>query len=75
MSLRPRFAQDETERVVGYSVGLEGRTGKTIWFGGGSLDRDLSLSRLREFWEVSPAETAAAVRYWASAPGTNNRET
>jgi hypothetical protein len=75
VSLRPRFAQDETERVVGYSVGLEGRTGKTIWFGGGSLDRDLSLSRLREFWEVSPAETAAAVRYWASAPGTNNRET
>ena len=74
--VRPRWGAggslDGTEAVVGYSVGLGGK-GETVWFGGGRLGSDLSLPQLRQFWEATPAETAAATDVWRS-PGRLGRE-
>ncbi len=74
--VRPRWGAggslDGTEAVVGYSVGLGGK-GETVWFGGGRLGSDLSLPQLRQFWEATPAETAAAADVWRS-PGRWGRE-
>jgi hypothetical protein len=56
--------------------------GPTLWFGGGRLAPDLSLSRLREHWPAwdTEAERADALREWsrgaarpASAPGRRER--
>ena len=44
-----------------------------MWFGGGRLGSDLSLPQLRQFWEATPAETAAAAEVWRS-PGRWGRE-
>lgn len=47
--IRPRFAQDTQDVVVGYRVAVRPRMGeRPIWFGGGHLSHDLSLPRLRE---------------------------
>ncbi len=74
--VRPRWGAgvpaEGTEAVVGYSVGL-GQKGETVWFGGGRLGSDLSLPQLRQFWEATPAETAAAAEVWRS-PGHWGRE-
>ncbi|MGH9089761.1 MAG: relaxase/mobilization nuclease domain-containing protein [Acidimicrobiales bacterium] len=68
---RPRYAEGGRDRVVGYSVALTpGRGGKPVWFGGGKLAADLTLPRLREFWESSPAEIAAAVAEWRGTART-----
>jgi len=75
VSVRPRFAEGGQEKVVGYSVGLPGHDGKTIWFGGGSLAPDLSLPRLRSFWEATPQATTAAVAAWRGAKSPRGRET
>lgn len=75
VSVRPRFAEGGREKVVGYSVGLPGHDGKTIWFGGGSLAPDLSLPRLRSFWEATPQATTAAVAAWRGATLPRGRET
>ena len=74
--MRPRWgaggSPEGTEAVVGYSVGLGGKA-ETVWFGGGRLGSDLSLPQLRQFWEATPAETAAAAEVWRS-PGRRGRE-
>lgn len=76
VAIRPRWgaggSREGTEAVVGYSVGLGG-DGETVWFGGGRLGSDLSLPQLRQFWEASPAETAAATEVWRSR-GHRGRE-
>ena len=75
--VRPRWAGsgagEDAETVVGYSVGFGGK-GETVWFGGGRLGADLSLPQLRQFWEATPSETAAAVIAWKT-PGGRRRET
>ena len=69
VAVRPRWgaggSAEGTETVVGYSVALGGK-GETVWYGGGRLGADLSLPQLRQFWEASPAETAAATEVWRS---------
>jgi hypothetical protein len=69
VAVRPRWAEGGTNVVTGYSVGLK-REGQesTVWFGGSRLGGDLSLPQLRQFWEATPEETAAATGVWRS-PG------
>jgi len=74
LSVRPRFAEGGQESVVGYSVGLAVHDGRTVWFGGRSLASDLSLPRLRQFWEASPSSTRAAVAAWRGARPADGRE-
>jgi hypothetical protein len=66
--LRPRFETGGKEAVVGYSVAVRTRDGAApIWFGGGTLARDLALPNLRQFWEVSVADRTSAVVEWSAA--------
>lgn len=79
--IRPRFARDTTDVVVGYSVAVRpDRTQRAIWYGGGTLGRDLSLPRLREDWpDTAEAATAAAAEWNAASrrrpPVAPGRET
>jgi len=62
--IRPRYATGGTAVVVGYSVAARPSTGeRPVWFGGGRLDRDLTLPRLREAWPDSAERDAVPV--WA----------
>ena len=66
--LRPRFASGHTDIVLGYSVALHTRPGeRTQWYGGGSLARDLTLSRLRDRWPDTPTDATDAVQTWRDA--------
>ena len=66
--LRPRFETGGQDAVVGYSVAMRTQDGETpIWFGGGKLAKDLTLPSLRQFWEQSAGDRAAAVVEWGSA--------
>ncbi len=67
--VRPRFAAGTDSVVVGYSAALRpaGRGQRPVWFGGGRLDRDLTLPRLRERWADTPQSAAAAAAEWAAA--------
>jgi hypothetical protein len=72
--LRPRFETGGQDAVVGYSVAMRTQDGETpIWFGGGKLAKDLTLPNMRQFWEQSAGDRAAAVVEWratkAVAPG------
>lgn len=56
MALRPRYAKGGTEEVVGYAVRMPAQknlaTGtweKAVWYGGGQLSKDLTLSALRDW--------------------------
>jgi hypothetical protein len=75
--LRPRFETGRQDAVVGYSVALKAKDGESpVWFGGGKLAKDLTLPSLREFWEQSAGDRAAAVVEWGSAKTvTPGRET
>ena len=79
--VRPRFAAGTDSVVVGYSTALRPPAGeRPVWFGGGRLDRDLTLPRLREAWPDTPAHADAAVAEWTAAarhhrPVTPGRET
>jgi hypothetical protein len=75
LTVRPRFADGGRDAVVGFSVGVKDKSDKTILYGGGSLAPDLSLPRLREFWESSPRSTQAAVMAWRGAKREGGRET
>jgi hypothetical protein len=75
LTVRPRFAEGHRDTVVGYAVGVKDQSGKTIYYGGGSLAPDLSLPRLREFWEASPRSTQEAVGAWQGAKREGGRET
>ena len=74
MVLRPRFAKGSTEEVVGYAIRMPAqknqKTGaweKAIWYGGGQLAKDLTLSSLRGWtgWDTSEDARQAAVAEWA----------
>lgn len=59
---RPRYAKDDRTEVVGYSVALHTDGAEApVWYGGGKLARDLTLSKLREQWPDSDAGEAIAV--------------
>lgn len=73
MVLRPRYAKDRTDEVTGYSIRMpaqknlaSGRWEKAIWFGGGHLAKDLTLSALRGWagWEQSAQAGEEAVAEW-----------
>lgn len=74
MVLRPRFAKGGTDEVVGYAIRMpaqrntkSGNWEKAIWYGGGQLAKDLTLSSLRGWtgWDTSEAARTAAVAEWA----------
>lgn len=71
--VRPRYARGSTDVVTGYSVAERPRYGETpIWYGGGSIARDLTLPRLRQLWPDSPQAASEAVAEWrALARGRN----
>ncbi|MCT1710167.1 relaxase/mobilization nuclease domain-containing protein [Dermabacter hominis] len=81
--VRPRYAEGTTDVITGYSVAQRPTVGeRPIWYGGGTLARDLRLSRLREHWPDSPQGAGAAAAEWNAAgkgrrvvaPGREARE-
>lgn len=64
--VRPYLAKGGTGKVAGYSVALRPTEGeRPIWYGGGTLAKDLSLPALRAGW---PANSAAeAMPEWSAA--------
>jgi hypothetical protein len=76
--VRPRWeAGTSRTAVVGYSVALpstpgpDGKKPDLVWFGGGKLDRNLTLQALRGGWAPDPdaARTWREVDTRAPAPG------
>ena len=67
LSVRPRYADDTRARVVGYAVGFGGTGARTVLYGGGSLAPDLTLPKLREYWETTTQERQAALGAWGGA--------
>jgi hypothetical protein len=72
--VRPRYATGRDDVVAGSSVALRplrGATGtpaeRPVWYGGGHLDKDLSLPRLRREWPDTPTGASAAVAEWSAA--------
>lgn len=64
--VRPRYVRGRTDMVAGYSVAERPVHGESpIWYGGGSLARDLTLPRLRQYWTSSdPQMMEEAVTEW-----------
>ena len=68
MLLRPRYAKNTTDVIVGYSVAERPTQGeRPIWFGGGTLASDLKLGALREEWMDSPHLASEAAAEWTAA--------
>ena len=66
--VRPRYAKNTTDVIVGYSVAERpGRGERPIWFGGGTLASDLKLGALREEWMDSPHLASEAAAEWNAA--------
>lgn len=66
--VRPRFARGTTDVVVGYSVAIRPERGqRAIWYGGGTLGRDLALPRLRDGWPDTAEAASAASAEWQAA--------
>ena len=66
--VRPRLASGRDDVVTGYSVALRAPEGASpVWYGGGRLDRDLTLPRLRAEWPDTPQSAAEAAAEWAAA--------
>lgn len=66
--LRPRYAKNTTDVIVGYSVAERPKPGeRPIWFGGGTLASDLKLGALREEWMDSPHLATEAAAEWNAA--------
>ncbi|MFC3690485.1 relaxase, partial [Aquipuribacter hungaricus] len=85
--VRPRYAAGRDDVIAGYSVALRPPTNGTgeerpVWYGGGHLDRDLTLPRLRQGWPDTPISASEAVAEWnagrrgtrAVAPGRETTE-
>jgi hypothetical protein len=74
MLVRPRYAKNTTDVIVGYSVAERPKQGeRPIWFGGGTLASDLKLGALREEWMDSPHLATEAAAEWNAA--ARNRRT
>ena len=74
LAVRPRFAADGRQAVVGYSVGVRGEN--IVWYGGGRLSTDLTLPKLRSLWGSDADTQGAAVAAWKrEAPNPVGRET
>lgn len=66
--MRPRYAKNTTDVIVGYSVAERPKPGeRPIWFGGGTLASDLKLGALREEWMDSPHAATEAAAEWNAA--------
>jgi hypothetical protein len=66
--VRPRYAKNTTDVIVGYSVAERPKAGeRPIWFGGGTLASDLKLGALREEWPDSPHLATEAAAEWNAA--------
>ena len=66
--VRPRYAKNTTDVIVGYSVAERPTQGeRPIWFGGGTLASDLKLGALREEWLDSPHLATEAAAEWNAA--------
>ena len=65
--IRPRFAKGSTTEVTGYSVALRDGPAAGVWYGGGHLARDLTLTRLRADWPNSAQSATEALGEWAAA--------
>ena len=78
--VRPRYAAGAGDSVVvGYSAahrppkprvledGTREQRAAPLWYGGGSLGRDLTLPRLRAEWPDTPVHAAAAIAEWRAA--------
>jgi hypothetical protein len=67
--IRPRFAEGTQDVVTGYSVAERPKNPgeRPIWYGGGSLARDLTLPRLRAEWPDDPTTATAAAEEWRAA--------
>ncbi|MDP9850374.1 relaxase/mobilization nuclease domain-containing protein [Streptosporangium lutulentum] len=62
---RPRYAPGGRQAVIGYSVALRPDDGASpIWYGGGKLAADLTLTRLREGWHSTPDGLRNAASAW-----------
>ena len=75
--VRPRYVRGRTDMVAGYSIAERTIHGESpIWYGGGSLARDLTLPRLRQYWTSDPQTMKEAVAEWnASAHRTMSPRT
>jgi hypothetical protein len=66
--VRPRYAKNTTDVIVGYSVAERPAQGeRPVWFGGGTLASDLKLAALREEWMDSPHVATEAAAEWNAA--------
>lgn len=66
--VRPRYAKNTTDVIVGYSVAERPRRGeRPIWFGGGTLATDLRLGELRQGWPDTPQAATEAAAEWNAA--------
>jgi len=77
--MRPRYAAGRGDVVVGYSAaqrpapstgmadGSQSSRAAPVWYGGGHLARDLTLTRLRASWPDSPDHASAAISEWQAA--------
>lgn len=66
--IRPRFEKGSTSKVVGFSVAMRPAQGEQpIWYGGGTLAKDLRISQLRNRWKETPETRAYAVDEWQAA--------
>lgn len=66
--VRPRFAEGQASVVVGYSVAERPPKGKQpLWFGGGKLSKDLTLTALRQRWPDTPMGAQEAADEWTAA--------
>lgn len=69
--VRPRYAKGSGRGVVeGYSVAVRRASGdgpQAIFYGGGSLARDLRLPALRAAWQTGPERQAQALTAWSGS--------
>lgn len=72
--VRPRYAKNTTDVIVGYSVAERPPRGeRPIWFGGGTLATDLRLGQLRQEGRTHPRRPSRLQRSGMPQRGTGAR--